>query len=112
MIYITGDTYGSPARLSKETMPFANRWTKKDTLIVCGDFGYLFYGGPREELILRELSFRPYAIAFVDGNHENFNLLKACPLVTWRGGTARRVRRNIYQLMQVDITLTCLSTFS
>ncbi len=103
MIYITGDTYGSPARLSKETMPFANRWTKKDTLIVCGDFGYLFYGGPREELTLRELSFRPYTIAFVDGNHENFNLLKECPLVTWRGGTARRVRRNIYQLMRGEV---------
>jgi hypothetical protein len=103
MLYITGDTYGSPARLSKETMPFANRWTKKDFLIVCGDFGFLFAGGTREELALRELSFRPYTILFVDGNHENFNMLAACPIVHWKGGLARRVRRNIYQLLRGQV---------
>jgi len=100
MIYITGDTHGSAARLSRETMPYADRWTKKDSLIVCGDFGFLFNGGPKEELALRELSFRPYNILFVDGNHENFTLLKEYPIIPWKGGTARRIRRNIYQLMR------------
>jgi hypothetical protein len=103
MIYITGDTHGSAARLSRETMPFADRWTKRDTLIVCGDFGYLFTGGPKEELALRELSFRPYNIAFIDGNHENFDLLAAYPPVEWRGGMARRIRRNVYHLMRGQV---------
>lgn len=103
MIYITGDTHGSAARLSRETMPFAERWTKRDTLIVCGDFGYLFTGGPREELALRELSFRPYNIAFVDGNHENFDLLGGYPAMEWRGGQARRIRRNIYHLLRGQV---------
>ena len=49
MIYITGDTHGSSARLSRETMPFADRWTKRDTLIVCGDFGYLFSAAAPEK---------------------------------------------------------------
>ena len=97
MIYITGDTHGSQARLSRETMPFADRWTKRDTLIICGDFGYLFNGGPKEELALRELSFRPYTIAFVDGNHENYNLLANYPAIAWRGGMARRIRRNVWR---------------
>lgn len=100
MIYITGDTHGSAARLSRETMPFADRWTKRDSLIICGDFGYLFTGGPKEELALRELSFRPYNILFIDGNHENFDLLAAYPTVTWKGGQARRIRRNVYQLLR------------
>ncbi len=103
MIYITGDTHGSPARLSRETMPFADRWTKRDTLIVCGDFGYLFSGGSREELALRELSFRPYTIAFVDGNHENYHLLDNYQPVKWRGGLARRIRRNVYHLMRGQV---------
>ena len=103
MIYITGDTHGSPARLSRETMPFADRWTKRDTLIVCGDFGYLFTGGPREELALRELSFRPYNIAFVDGNHENFDLLNTYQTIQWRGGLAQRIRRNVYHLMRGQV---------
>lgn len=103
MIYITGDTYGSPARLSLETIPFSTNWTKRDTLIVCGDFGYLFSGTPREELALRELSFRPYNILFVDGNHENFNLLNNYPPIQWRGGKARRIRRNIFHLMRGQV---------
>ncbi len=103
MIYITGDTHGSQARLSRETMPFADRWTKRDTLIICGDFGYLFNGGPKEELALRELSFRPYTIAFVDGNHENYNLLANYPAIAWRGGMARRIRRNVYHLMRGQV---------
>jgi len=103
MIYITGDTHGSPARLSRESMPFAERWTKRDTLIVCGDFGYLFTGGPKEELTLRELSFRPYTILFIDGNRENFDLLGAYPPAPWKGGMARRIRRNIYHLMRGQV---------
>ena len=103
MIYITGDTHGSPARLSRETMPFAERWTKRDTLIVCGDFGYLFTGGPREELALRELSFRPYNILFVDGNRENYDLLDTYQPVPWKGGMARRIRRNIYHLTRGQV---------
>ena len=103
MIYITGDTHGSPARLSRETMPFAEKWTKRDTLIVCGDFGYLFNGGAREELALRELSFRPYTILFVDGNHENFDLLNNYQPVLWKGGQARRIRRNVYHLMRGQV---------
>ncbi len=103
MIYVTGDTHGSPARLSAETMPFSARWGKQDTLIVCGDFGYLFNGGTREELALRELSFRPYTILFVDGNHENFNLMASYPPVSWKGGMARRIRRNVYHLMRGQV---------
>ena len=103
MIYVTGDTYGSPARLGVEAMPFSSRWTKQDTLIICGDFGYLFNGNTREELTLRELSFRPYTILFVDGNHENFDMLGGYAPVRWKGGMARRIRRNVYHLMRGQV---------
>jgi predicted phosphodiesterase len=103
MIYVTGDTHGSLARLSTDSMPFASRWTRKDTLIVCGDFGFLFSGGTREETALRELSFRPYTILFVDGNHENFGLLDTYKPIPWKGGMARRLRRNIYHLMRGQV---------
>ena len=100
MIYVTGDTHGMPVRLSPESMPYSLQWGKKDTLIVCGDFGYLMNGGPREELFLRELSLRPYSVCFVDGNRENYDMLAAYPVVEWRGGQARRVRRNVYHLLR------------
>jgi hypothetical protein len=103
MIYVTGDTHGNPARLGADAMPFSRNWTKQDTLIVCGDFGYLFSGGPREEKTLRELSERPYTIAFTDGAHENFDMLAACPPAHWNGGVAGRVRRNIYHLQRGQV---------
>lgn len=103
MIYITGDTHGMPVRLSLESMPFSQRWTKKDTLIVCGDFGYLMNGTTREELFFRELSFRPYTICFIDGNRDNHDMLKAYPVTQWQGGKVHRIRRNVFHLMRGEV---------
>ncbi len=103
MIYLTGDTHGMPARLSRESMPFAEGWGKGDTLIVCGDFGYLMNGSTREELFLRGLSFLPYTICFLDGNRENFRMLEQFPVTRWRGGRVHRLRRNVIHLMRGQV---------
>lgn len=103
MIYLTGDTHGRAARLSRESMPFADNWGKKDTLIVCGDFGFLMNGSKREEMFLRELSFRPYTICFLDGNRENFTLLNALKVVDWHGGRAQLLRPNVVHLMRGQV---------
>jgi predicted phosphodiesterase len=39
MVFVTGDTHGDPERLSKSVLKDLN---EGDTLIVCGDFGYIF----------------------------------------------------------------------
>lgn len=103
MIYVTGDTHGKPARLSQESMPFASAWGKGDTLIVCGDFGYLMNGTTHEDLFLRELSFRPYTICFVDGNRENFRMLADLRVTRWHGGSVHRLRRNVIHLMRGQV---------
>lgn len=103
MIYVTGDTHGMAARLSPEALPFTADWTKRDYLIVCGDFGYLYNGTGREELFLRELSFRPYYILFVDGNRDNPTLLARYPETRWHGGRVRRLRRNVIYLMRGQV---------
>lgn len=103
MIYITGDTHGRAARLSRESMPFAESWGKRDTLIVCGDFGYLMNNTKREELFLRELSFRPYTICFLDGNRENFTLLDGIKTTEWHGGKVHKLRHNVIHLMRGQV---------
>ncbi len=103
MIYVTGDTHGMAARLSIDTMPFTADWTKSDYLIVCGDFGYVYSGSSKEELFLRELSFRPYNVLFVDGNRDNFTLLRNYPAVPWHGGLVRKIRRNVIQLLRGQV---------
>ena len=39
MVFITGDTHGDPNRLSKNNLKSLN---EGDTLIVCGDFDFIW----------------------------------------------------------------------
>lgn len=100
MIYITGDTHG-------EIEPFLNRLAKfdiapGDTVLVCGDFGFV-WGDPYHNAMLKELSEFSYTIAFVDGNHENFEFLNLHPTEQWHGGMIHRIEKNIVHLMRGNI---------
>lgn len=103
MIYITGDTHGEQARFSPAAMPDEDKWGKDDTLIVCGDFGFLFANDKRENSFLDELSQKPYTICFCDGNHENFPAIYAYPREEWNGGRVHRIRKNIFHLMRGQV---------
>ncbi len=100
MIYVTGDTHGDAARLSTQTL---RPLKENDTLIICGDFGFLWNGDKKEEKILRELGSRKYNICFLDGTHENFDLLREAPKVPWKHGTAQVIYGNLRRLMRGEI---------
>ena len=51
----------------------------------------------------KKLSEKKYTIAFVDGCHENFDLLQQYRLVRWRGGVARLIAPNIFHLQRGEI---------
>ncbi len=87
MVFITGDTHGDPNRLSKNNLKSLN---EGDTLIVCGDFGFIWDRSKAEQKVLKELSKRKYNICFIDGTHENFDLLNAYPSTNWNGGKCIR----------------------
>ena len=40
---------------------------------------------------------------FVDGNHDNFNILNALPVEEWCGGKVHRVRPNVIHLMRGQV---------
>lgn len=44
MIYVTGDTHGELSRFYERCMPGESKWTGDDKLIICGDFGFVWYG--------------------------------------------------------------------
>ena len=46
MIYITGNTHGDINRFETEQ---TKKFTSEDYLIICGDFGFIWNGGKREE---------------------------------------------------------------
>ena len=97
MVYITGDTHGDFERLD------SLRLKKGDTLIICGDFGFIWDGSAREEKILKQLGKKKFNICFIDGTHENFELLDEYEVGVFCGGKARNISGNLYHLMRGQI---------
>ena len=100
MVYITGDTHGDITRF---TTGAARRLKKGDTLLVCGDFGFLWNDSTEERRKLAKLKKLRYTIAFVDGAHENFALLNAYPTEEWQGGNTQRIADNIRHLLRGEL---------
>ena len=100
MIWVTGDKHG---QLSAMELPDYKKIKKNDTLLICGDFGFIWDHSRAETKTLKALNKRKYTIAFVDGCHENFELLESYPIVEFHGGKARQIMPNIFQLMRGEV---------
>lgn len=97
MIYITGDLHGDIERLKAKAV---KRLKKGDSLIVCGDFGFVWDGSKAELKILKWLGKRRYNLLFVEGIHDNLELLKTFPEEDWNGGRVRVISGKLRQLIR------------
>lgn len=97
MLYVTGDLHAMQRKWFEQIEPVL---APGDTLFVCGDFGVGFWGtnGRTEEAFFDTLAARDYTVAFVDGNHENFDRLNAFPTALWHGGRVHLLRPNLVHL--------------
>ena len=100
MIYVTADMHGEEERLYSRSM---KKLSEGDTLIVCGDFGFVWDGSAKEKKILEYLGSRKYNVCFIDGTHENFDLLEKCRMTVWNGGKVHRVSGNLFHMMRGQI---------
>ncbi len=100
MVYITGDLHGDLKRFDNSKL---KKLKKNDTLIVCGDFGFIWNGSKKEQKLLKKLGNKKYNILFVEGCHENYNLLYNYPEVDYMQGKARHISGNLYQLIRGNI---------
>lgn len=105
MIYITGDTH-IPIdinKLSTSNFPEQKQMTKNDYVIICGDFGGV-WNNSKEEIYWRKwLNEKKFTTLFVDGNHENFNLLNQYPIEYWHGGKVHKIMSSIYHLIRGQV---------
>ena len=78
---------------------------KEDIIIILGDFGVGFFDGKQwpEEMFYDYLAEQDYTVLFIDGNHENFNMLKSYPIEAWNGGKAQFIRKNVIHLMRGEL---------
>lgn len=105
MIYLTGDTHIpiDTLKLNNEYFPVQSTMSKNDYLIVCGDFGGVWDRSKERENILNDLANKNFTILFVDGNHENFDILDKMPVSQWHGGKVHFIRDTIIHLMRGQV---------
>lgn len=105
MIYVTGDTHIpiDIRKLSTHKFPEQFNMNKSDYVIVCGDFGGV-WNANEEELYWRNwLNEKNFTTLFVDGNHENFELLNGYKVEQWNGGKVHKITDSIIHLMRGQV---------
>ena len=100
MIYITGDVHGDLSDLDSRNI---GKIKKGDTLFITGDFGFIWDNSKSEIKALKKLSKRKYNIVFVEGVHENFDMLYEYEELPFQGATAHKIADNIYCLKRGEI---------
>ncbi len=88
MIFITADTHGEMERLTDKKLNFIKKY---DTLIVLGDFGFVWKGDKQQEKNLKKISKLPFRVLFIDGYNENFSALEQYPDTIYHGAQAKEI---------------------
>ena len=102
MIYITGDCHGDYERFKSDIFFECNEMTKDDYVIICGDFG-LWNESKEQDERLDWLESRPYTTLWIDGNHENYDLLNTYKTEMWHGGKVHFIRPSVIHLQRGQI---------
>lgn len=110
MIYVTGDTHGEITRFSTRRFKARDfRLTKDDYLIICGDFGGVWFWPEsqyynRDKYIQKWFANKPWTTLFVDGNHENHHMLATYSIDEWNGGYVHHiVQDKVIHLMRGQV---------
>ena len=97
MIFITGDTHGD-VDYSKLLKLKQRNLSHKDYLIICGDAAicWSIYDTARLLSLYNDIGC---TILFVDGNHENFDMLNQMPLVEYKGALMHQIDNHIFHVL-------------
>lgn len=107
MIFITGDIHGT-IDIDKIINFFSNEnvsnhLTKQDYLILLGDTSICWDDGKIDSKVKSILQGLPITTLFIDGNHDNHQLIAEYPIVAWNGGHVHEIESDILHLMRGEI---------
>jgi len=108
MVFVTGDTHGDFSRFQN---PVLKKAGPNDVLIICGDFGFFWDDSKTEQKYRKKIAGLKYTVAFVDGCHENYDMLEQYPVSHWNGGKARVIEKNLIHLMRGQVYTICGKRF-
>lgn len=100
---ITGDIHGDVKlkHLSDYADSLHSSGNSPQYLTIAGDFGGLWRPGDRS--VIDACGHFPFTTLFVDGNHENFDLLNSYPVTTWKGGKVHQITEKVIHLMRGQV---------
>lgn len=103
--FVTGDTHRDMDwyKINTGNFPVQKELTKEDYLIIAGDFGCVWFGDRTDDYYLKEYSKRNFTTLFIDGNHENHDLLDSYPVEIWNGGKVHRLTDSVIHLMRGQV---------
>ena len=112
-IFLTGDTHGRFERFSAEASPLGKELTKKDYVIILGDWGGIWSQTEtkNENYWLKWLDEKPWTTLFIDGNHENYDRLNTYEITKWCGGDVQFIRPSIIHLLRGQVYNIDRTTF-
>lgn len=105
MIYLTGDTHAELNRFTTKNFPQGAKLTKDDYVIILGDFGLYWENPPTgfQDYWKFWLDEKPWTTLFIDGNHENFDLLNALPETDMFEGKVGVASKSVFHLKRGEL---------
>ncbi len=101
MIYVTGDVHGD---IDFEKLYKLRDYNVNynDTLIILGDAG-ICWSSDFTKYILDRYENICITVIFVDGNHENFDMLDMFPIVEYHGALMHQINEHIFHVLRGEI---------
>lgn len=105
-VYLTGDTHGfHDFEKIRHFHKYegGDRLTKHDYLIICGDVACVWDSARHDRFLQNTFSEFPWTTLFVDGNHENHDLLGRYEVKEWNDGKVHFITNNLIHLMRGQV---------
>lgn len=108
MVYLCADPHGLDY-IGKVQEFFAKKTERVelhkevDYLIILGDVAVCWDNGSMDETVKNFYQDLPLTTLFLDGNHENFNILDSIPEEEWHGGMVQFIAPDIIHLMRGNV---------
>lgn len=105
MIFVTGDMHGEHDMYKLNRMRFREQrlMNKDDYVIIAGDAGIVWDGGGQDRNVQRILESKRFTTLWIDGNHENHDILDSLPVSIWNGGKVHFITESIIHLMRGQV---------
>lgn len=110
MVYLVADIHGHIRLNWLKALLDEKQLSPNDFLIILGDAG-IVWNQDTSKSVQDYYNSLPCRVLFLDGNHENFDLLETFPIVDIYAGRARKVSDNIYHLLRGEIYTICGEKF-